>query len=182
MFALTVVAAASSARLIYAMARDNMLPGSAVLSRVSPGRRTPVGALLTSLVICLALMTLGYLNGNAFGLLIGATALVPYVIYLLTVIAYGLRRRRLAPLPGSFALGRWAVPVFAGSLVWLVVALLALVLPSEFRDAVYVLLGGLALAGVWYAVGLHRRLAAGTAGPPLLADRPAEHSDVDGRA
>lgn len=173
MFALTVIAAASSARLIYAMARDNMLPGSSFLKKVSPGRKTPVGALGMSLVICLALMTLGYLNGNAFGLLIGATALIPYVVYLLTIIAYGLRRRRLGRLEGAFHLGRWAVPVFVAALVWLVVALLALVLPSEFRPAVYVTVGGLALAAVWYVVGLHSRLRKGTAGPPILRDPPS---------
>lgn len=181
MFALTVVAAAASARLLFAMARDNMLPASGVLSKVSARRRTPVAALLTSLVICLALMTFGYLDGNAFGLLIGATALIPYVVYLLTVIAYGVRRRRMDRLEGAFHLGRWAVPVFAAALVWLVVALLALVLPSEFRPAVYVTLGGVALAGVWYVAGLHRRLAAGTAGPPVLG-APTAPGGAEGEA
>lgn len=168
MFALSVVGAAAGARLLYAMARDNMLPGSSLLSRVSDKRRTPVPALLIALVVCLAFLTFGYLDGNAFGLLVGATALIPYVIYLLTVVAYALRRRRLGTLEGAFSLGRWDKPVFAAALIWLVAALLALVLPHEFRAAVYVVLGGLALAGVWYVAGLRRRLAAGTAGPPVL--------------
>ncbi|WP_169736667.1 APC family permease [Pseudonocardia spinosispora] len=170
MVALTVVAAAASARLIYAMARDNMLPASGLLRGVSAGRRTPVPALVISLVICLALMTYGYLNGNAFGTLVGATALIPYVVYLLTVIAYGMRRHRLDRLPGAFHLGRWATPVFVLALVWLLAALAVLVLPSEFRDALWVTLGGLALAAVWYFVGLRGRLRDGAAGPPRLPD------------
>lgn len=81
MFALTVVAAAASARLIFAMARDNLLPGSIALRRVHPTTKTPVIALVVSLAI-----------------------------YLLTVVAYGLRRRQMAALPGAFSLGRWATP------------------------------------------------------------------------
>jgi amino acid transporter len=180
MFALTVVAAAANARLIYAMARDNMLPGSAVLRRVGAGRRTPVPALVAALVISLLLMGYGYLDADAFGTLVGATALVPYLVYLLTVVAYGLRRRRLDRLPGAFHLGRWAGPVFVAALVWLLVALAVLVLPSEFRGAVRVTLGALVLAGIWYAAGLHRRLRAGTAGPPRLPDAaPARPSPAD---
>lgn len=168
-FALTVVAAASSARLIFAMARDNMLPGSKTLMKVGGRHNTPVAALVVSLVICISFMTFGYLDGNAFGTLAGATALIPYVIYLLTVIAYGLRRRRLERLSGSFNLGRWAVPLFIIAVVWLVCAILAVSLPAAFHTAVYVTLGALALAAVWYVVGLHQRLKAGTAGPPLLS-------------
>jgi amino acid transporter len=177
MVALTVVAAAASARLLYAMARDNVLPGSRLLRRVGGGRSTPVPALLTSLVICLALLGYGYVNGNAFGTLVGATALIPYLVYLLTVLGYGTRRHRLDRLPGAFHLGRWAVPVFVAALVWLLAAVAALVLPAEFRNAVWVTVGGLVLAGIWYVVGLHGRLRRGEAGPPRLpgaaADRPA---------
>lgn len=177
MFALTVVAAAASARLIFAMARDNLLPGSTVLRRINPGTRTPISALLVSLAICLALMGYGYANGNAFGTLVGATALLPYLVYFLTVVAYGLRRGRMAGLPDAFNLGRWAGPVFVAVLVWLITALAALLLPSEFRNAAYVAVGGLALAGLWYVVGLHKRLRDGTAGARTLAetaDRPRD--------
>jgi len=176
MFALTVVYVAAAARLIFAMARDNMLPGSSVLRRVNPGTRTPISALLVTFVICLALMLYGYANGNAFGTLVGATALLPYLVYLLTVIAYGMRRRQLDPLPDAFHLGRWAGPVFVAALVWLVAALAALILPSEFRNATYVALGGLALAGFWYVVGLHKRLRDGTAGVSTLSATSADRS------
>ncbi|MBA3418688.1 MAG: amino acid permease [Geodermatophilaceae bacterium] len=177
MFALTVVYVAAAARLIFAMARDNMLPGSTVLRRVNPGTRTPISALLITFVICLALMLYGYANGDAFGTLVGATALLPFLVYFLTVVAYGLRRRRLAALPDAFHLGRWAGPVFVAALVWLLAALTALILPSEFRNATYVVLGGLALAGLWYVVGLHKRLQNGTAGATTLsaaANRPRD--------
>lgn len=39
-----------------------------------------------------------------------------------------------------------------------------LTLPEDFRSADYVVLGALALAGLWYVAALRRRLADGTAG------------------
>jgi amino acid transporter len=164
MFALTVIGAAANTRLLYAMSRDNMLPGSRLLRQVNPTTKTPIPALIVSYVITVGVMIFGYNSSNAFGFLVGATALVPYIVYLLTVIAYGIKRPGLERLPGAFHLGRWAVPVFAGSLVWLVVALLSLSLPSDFHKADYYALGGIALAALWWVVGLRGRLRQHTAG------------------
>jgi amino acid transporter len=167
MFALLVVAAASNSRLLFAMARDRLLPGSRLLARVNPTTATPIPALVTSLVVCLALLAYGTLDGAAFTILVGATALVPYLIYLLTLGGYLARRRRLAGTgePG-FSLGRAALPVAGLALVWLVVVVAALTLPDAFRAADYVVLGGLALTGLWYLAVLRRRLRDGTAGLP----------------
>lgn len=103
MFALTVIGAASTSRLIFAMARDNTLPVSRLLRRVNPHTKTPLPALVVSLLVCLGLLFYGYSDGNAFGTLVGATALVPYLVYLLTVVAYGWRRRRWKPSQGFSA-------------------------------------------------------------------------------
>jgi amino acid transporter len=165
MFALTVIGGAANARLLYAMARDNMLPGSRWLRTVNPTTRTPIPALVVSWVVCVAVMVYGYNSENAFGTLVGATALVPFLVYLLTVVAYGLKRRRLERLPGAFHLGRAAGPVFVAALVWLVAVVLVLTLPEEFHSADWYVLGGLALAALWWAVGLRGRLARGEAGP-----------------
>jgi amino acid transporter len=165
MFALSVIGAAANSRLIFAMARDNLLPFSAVLRRVNSRTGTPVPALVTSLGVCLVLLVYGALDGDAFGVLIGATAMVPYLIYLLTLGGYLFRRQSLvATGDGSFTLGRWAVPVAVAALAWLVVVVLALTVPEQFRSADYVVLGALVLAGLWYVAVLHRRFAAGEAG------------------
>jgi len=58
-------------------------------------------------------------------------------------------------------------------------AVAALILPAAFRDAVWVTVGGLILAGFWYAVGLRGRLRRGEAGPPLLPDAAAPRSATD---
>ncbi len=173
MFALIVVAAASNSRLIFAMARDGMLPFSNVLRRVNERTSTPVPALVTSLVVCLALLLYGTADGNAFVVLVGATALVPYLVYLLTLGGYLVRRRSLVDAgDGGFRLGAAALPVAGLAMLWLVAVVAALTLPEAFRAADYVVLGALALAGIWYVAALRRRLADGTAG--VRPDAPAE--------
>ncbi|MCD2189795.1 APC family permease [Actinomycetospora soli] len=170
MFALLVVAAASNSRLIFAMARDGLLPASRALSRVNAATATPVFALVVSLVLCLALLGYGTLDGAAFTILVGATALVPYLIYLLTLGGYLARRKRLRGIDGAgrapFTLGRAALPVAGLAMLWLVVVVAALTLPEAFRAADHVVLGGLALTGLWYVAVLRRRLRDGTAGLP----------------
>ena len=151
---------------MFTMARDGMLPASGVLRRVDARRGTPVPALLASLGICLVLLAFGVAFGDAFAVLVGATALVPYLIYLLTVGGYLAQRRRLRP--GGFELGRAALPVAALALVWLLAVVGVLALPEAFRAADYVVLGALALAGLWYVAVLRRRLATGEAA--LTAD------------
>ncbi|MDT7708456.1 MAG: hypothetical protein QOG20_4063 [Pseudonocardiales bacterium] len=165
MFALVVVAAASNSRLIFAMARDGMLPFSNLLRRVNPRTSTPVPALVTSLVVCLVLLAYGTADGNAFAVLVGATALVPYLVYLLTLGGYLARRRSIVDAgEGGFRLGAAALPVAVLALLWLVAVVAALTLPEAFRSADYVVLGALVLAGLWYVAALRRRLNEGTAG------------------
>lgn len=165
MFALVVVAAAANSRLIFAMARDGMLPFSTALRRVNARTATPVPALVTSLVVCLALLAYGTADGNAFAVLVGATALVPYLVYVLTLGAYLARRRALVDAgDGGFRLGAAALPVAGLAMLWLVAVVAALTLPEAFRSADYVVLGALALAGLWYVAALRKRLADGTAG------------------
>jgi amino acid transporter len=116
-------------------------------------------------------MIYGYNASNAFGTLVGATALVPFVVYFLTVIAYGYKRRGLERLPGAFHLGRYATPVFIGALAWLVIAILALSLPSEFHGADKYVGGGIVLAAIWWAVGLLPRLKRHTAGVVVIPEQ-----------
>jgi amino acid transporter len=173
MFALTVVGAAANARLLFAMGRDNIAPGSRFLRVVQPRTQTPIPALIVSYVICVGVMLYGYNGGgSAFPTLVGATALVPFIIYLLTVVAYGIQRRNLEHMPGAFHLGRWAGPVFVAAVIWLVVVVLALSLPNEFHKADYYVLGGLGLAAVWWAVGLRPRLRRGMAQIGHIPEEP----------
>ncbi len=164
MFAILVVGAGAQARLCYSLARDNMLPFSKQLRKVNLRSQTPIIGLLVFGVIDLGVMWYGYLQTSAFNTLVGATAIIPYIIYFLITVAYAVKRRTTDSIPGAFTLGRWAWPVIIFVLVYTVVIMLALSLPAPFHGADKVLGYGAILAAVWYFGALLWRLRRGTAG------------------
>jgi len=170
MFAILVVGSGAQARLVFSMSRDNMLPFSGALRKVNPRTQTPIVALLVFGVIDLGVMIYGYNQSSAFGTLVGATAIIPYIIYFLITLAYAFKRRTLDSLPGAFSLGRWAWPVIGFVLVYTVVVMLVLSLPAPFHGSDKVLGYGLALAALWYFGGLLWRLRKGTAGVKPVED------------
>src|SRR5215468_10057585 len=135
MFAILVVGAGAQARLVYSMARDNMLPFSGFLKRVNPRTQTPIVALLVFAVIDIGATWYGYLQTSAFLTLVGATAIIPYIIYFLITAGYAYKRRALDSLPGVFSLGRWAWPVIIFVLVYTIVIMLALSAPAAFHSS-----------------------------------------------
>ncbi len=164
MFAILVVGAGAQARLCYSLARDNMLPFSGWLRRVNARSQTPIIGLLVFAVIDVGVMFYGYLQSSAFGTLVGATAIIPYIIYFLITIAYAVKRRTTDSIPGAFSLGRWAWPVIIFVLVYTALIMVVLSLPAPFHGADRVLGYGAILAALWYFGGLIWRLRNGTAG------------------
>ncbi len=172
MFALTVVGTAAQGRLMYSLARDNMLPLSAKLRKVNRTTQTPVIAMIVMIIIGAAIMQFGYLVGNhlggAFAALVGSSSILPYIVYAMVIIAYGLRRKELQAVPGAFSLGRFAKPVFAIAIAWTAGALAVVILPQVFRKADYLTLILEGLAVLWYVTVLRSRLHRGEAGVNLL--------------
>jgi amino acid transporter len=164
MFAILVVGAGAQARLAYSLARDNMLPFSKQLKKVNRRSQTPIVALLVFGLIDLGVMWYGYLQTSAFLTLVGATAIIPYIIYFLITVAYAVKRRTTDSIPGAFTLGRWAWPVIGFVLVYTVIIMLALSLPGSFHGSDKVLGYGAGLAVLWYVGALYWRLRSGKAG------------------
>jgi amino acid transporter len=178
--ALDVVGLAATGRLVFAMARDNILPASGFLRVVNPQTRTPIRALVSASLLGLLFTLLGYYievtgtGKDAFFALVGATSTLPFIVYFLTVLAYVLRRDRMASLPQAFNLGPWAKPVMFAALAWTLIALGLLMIPKIFwlTDAIVVVV--LLVATVWYFAVLRGRLSRGEAGvEQLRADAPA---------
>ena len=115
-------------------------------------------ALLVFGVIDVGVMIYGYFQPSSFGTLVGATAIIPYIIYFLITVAYAVKRRTTDSLPGAFTLGRWAWPVIGFVLVYTVVIMVALSFPAPFHGSDKMLGYALALAALWYFGGLLRRL------------------------
>ena len=164
MFSILVVGAGAQARLAYSMARDNMLPFSGALRRVNRGTQTPIVALLVFAVVDIAITWYGYLQASAFATLVGATAIIPYIIYLLVTAGYAYKRRTLDSIPGAFSLGRWAWPVIIFVLIYSALIIVVLSVPAPFHAADKVVLYGAGLALLWYVAALYWRLRRGEAG------------------
>lgn len=153
-------------RLLFAVARDNVAPGSKLLSKVNPRTQTPAAAIVVGVTLTAALLVYAYFQSDAFTVLVGATSILPYVVYLMLLIGYVVRRKSLSHLhkPGNFTLGKWAIPVFILALIWLVVALLVLSVPDAFHQADIVVAAVLAAALLWYFLVLRGRIRRGVAG------------------
>jgi len=170
MFAILVVGAGAQARLAYSLARDNMLPFSGALRKVNPRTRTPIIALLVLAVIDVGAMIYGYFQTSAFLTLVGATAIIPYIIYFLITVGYALKRRTLDSIPGVFSLGRWAWPVIGFVLAYTVLIMFGLSVPAPFHASDKFIGYGFALALLWYVAVLLWRLRRGTAGVKPIED------------
>jgi len=106
---------ASTIRLAFGMARDQQLPGSALLNGVNERTHTPVGSCL--LVAVMAGVFLIQYAGAAF-IAIAASGLI-YLAYLMANIAILRARRRGWPEErGAFSLGRWGVLVNLLAIAW----------------------------------------------------------------
>ena len=140
------------------------------LRKIARRSQTPVVALLVFGVIDVGVMIYGYFQTSSFGTLVGATAIIPYIIYFLITVAYAVKRRTTDSLPGAFTLGRWAWPVIGFVLAYTVVIMVALSFPAPFHGSDKMLGYALVLAALWYFGGLLRRLRKGTAGVKPVGD------------
>jgi amino acid transporter len=175
-----MVGMAAEARLIFALARDRVIPASGWLSGVGQRTKSPVRAVVVVAALMVAAVVYGHFASNTFILLVDSTAILPFVVYLMIVAAFIVRWRRLAEYDTSFSLGKWR-PLVAGiALVWILVALAMLTIPHAYREADITVLVIMALGIVWYVAGLRRRLRNGVAG---LGDgkRQREARDVPER-
>jgi amino acid transporter len=179
MYALVVVTIAGAGRLVFSLGRDNMLPASRHLADVDKRTKTPVKALATCGTIMMVLMFWGFFQTDAFETLIGATSLAPYLVYLLVVVAYIVRRKTLVQVTGGFNLGRFGIPLMCVGLVWIVSAVLVLSLPAPFHGAVKIVAVGAFLAALWYVLVLRRRIASGNAGVDLYSASSAAARAVE---
>lgn len=164
MFALLIVGSGAQARLAYSMARDNMLPFSGQLRKVNLRTQTPIVALLVFAVIDIGVTWYGYLQSSAFATLVGATAIIPYIIYFLITAGYAFKRQTLDSIPGTFTLGKWAWPVIIFVLLYSALIIFVLSVPGPFHAADKVVGYGAGVAALWYVAVLVWRLRRGAAG------------------
>lgn len=107
-----------SARAIYSVARDGVLPGSQYLSRVNR-RQVPIGAVVTVTLTGWACLLLG-LNSAAIGSLIAFGTAGIYVAFLLVAVGALTARLRGTWVPaGKLQLGRFGLVCNVLAVLWL---------------------------------------------------------------
>ncbi|MET7283366.1 amino acid permease [Kribbella sp. NPDC005582] len=112
----TLAIQTAAARMIFSMARDNVLPASAWLRRVSPRTGTPVAATVVPGVLAAVCLVVNVGNAGLFLGLASVCIMLLYIAYLMVTLPLLFRRHTLAggtdengrPL---FSLGRFGVVV-----------------------------------------------------------------------
>jgi amino acid transporter len=162
-----IAAQAVTARAIYSVARDGVLPGSAFLRRVDR-RQVPIGAIVAATIVASLGMLLG-LRSAAIGTLISFGTAAIYVALLLIAVAALIARVRKTWRPaGRVRLGPAGLPLNILAVAWLTFETVNIAWPRE----------AIAPPGApWYqvwAAPLVLTLIAAVGGLYLLTARPQD--------
>jgi amino acid transporter len=170
-FACGLINMAAVSRLGFSMARDNMLPFSGSLQKVSTKYGSPFVMLLVSTVISI-LFTLG---AKVESTITSVSSVAIFFAYFLVIFA-GMRTEKSSTRPeGVFSLGRWATPAGVLGLVWCLLICVALTVPSVGHTAGEGSLVVIGLGLVWYFVWVTRAAAGGKLG--RAGSAPTQEAD-----
>ena len=147
-FGAGMVAIMACSRIVFAMSRDSRFPAHQIMGRVNPHTKTPIPATLLILVLGVILMVA--LPGNAMLEMITAGTILPAITYGSTIVLYLAVRKRLERKKGAFDLGRLELPVAIAALVWSAFAVFVLVTPESALVPVIIVVGLLAIGGLFF--------------------------------
>jgi hypothetical protein len=125
----------STVRLCFGMSRDDQLPGSKALARVSPRLHTPIW----SCIAVAAFSAIPFIQfAGATIIAVAATAMI-YLSYFLGGIAVLRARMKGWPrMKAPFSLGRWGVIVNVLGLLWGAGMLVNFLTPAKNADSLRV--------------------------------------------
>jgi amino acid transporter len=109
--------------MMFAMARDNNLPGGKHLARIDPKTRTPIIPSVLIGVLAIAILFINIRQPQIFVVITSLGIIMIYIAYLLVTVPMLLARLRGTwrsedAAPGYFTLGRWGLPVNAAAVGW----------------------------------------------------------------
>ena len=106
---------AATIRLCFGMSRDNQLPGSKFLSRVSPSLHTPVW----SCIAIAAIAAIPFIQYSGAGIIaIAATGMIYLSYFLGNIVIMRARARGWPRISAPFRLGRWGMLVNVVALLY----------------------------------------------------------------
>jgi urea carboxylase system permease len=122
--------------MMFAMARDNALPGSERLAKV-PKRGTPVLPTILVAVVAIAVLAVNIGETSVFLVVGGTTVIFALISYLIISASFLSRRLRgdwEQPPRKHFSLGRWGTPLTVAACGWAVFTIIDIAWP---RDIIY---------------------------------------------
>jgi amino acid transporter len=128
---------AAASRLLFSYARDEMIAGSELFSRLSPRTHVPVAALLTAALLAAAIALCGLWLQNAVSTIISFASAGIYIAFQMVVLGALVARARGWQPAGPFTLGRWGGSVNVLALVYGVFAIINMVWPRSPQDPWY---------------------------------------------
>ena len=145
---------ASASRLLYSYARDEMIIGSKLFSRMSPRTHVPIPALVVMGLIPSVIAIAGYWLQDAINAIVSFAAVGIYFAFQMIVIGTIIARLRGWQPSGPFRLGAWAWPINIGALVFGVGAIVNMVWPRNPQDPWYSNYGMLLSSAIVIGSGL----------------------------
>lgn len=149
---------ASAGRMLFAFSRDDGVPGSGWLKKVSRRYRTPANAVIAITVASWLLIALIYvmtkaLGGDPFFLIAGVTGVSTVLLYWAygLCIALGLWGDQSWRSERTWSLGRWSRPLAIVSVIWIILITPLFLYPFSLNPAALAtVLGFLVLLAIYY--------------------------------
>ena len=149
---------ASAGRMLFAFSRDDGMPASGWLKKVSHRYRTPANAVIAISVASWLLIALIYVGTKALGgdplfIIAGVTGVSTVLLYWAygVCIALGLWGNQEWRELRTWSLGRWSRPLAIVSVIWIILITPLFLYPFELNPAaLYTVAGFLALLLVYY--------------------------------
>ncbi|MBI2762436.1 MAG: amino acid permease [Chloroflexi bacterium] len=142
---------ASAGRMLYALARDDGMPGSGWLKKVSHRYRTPANALVAMVVGAFILTVVAFMAGGGTAIVIvtAISTIFLYAAYGVTVYL-GLTTREWMT-HRVWSLGRWSRPIAMIALAWVLILMVLFSFPTSGNISItFMLIVLLALAVYYY--------------------------------
>ena len=145
---------ASASRLLYSYARDEMIAGSRIFSRMSPRTHVPVAALVFMGLIAATIVVAGHWLQDAVNAIVSFAAVGIYFAFQMIILGAIIARVRGWRPSGPYRLGAWAWPVNVAALLFGVGAIVNIVWPRNAQDPWYSNYGMLLSSGIVIGTGL----------------------------
>jgi len=147
----------SMGRMWYAFARDDGMPGAAVLKRVDARRRTPTWAIVVTCVLAVLITV----YAAAYSVVTSISTITLYLAYVIPIYLNWRNRRHgrgeyATRATAPWSLGRWSAAVNVIAIAWVVFIVIVFALPPNELVLWTMLLLAVLLALYWGLGARHR--------------------------